>query len=125
MNHTGVLASGDTDVTQYTWDADSRLVQVTELRDLSAVRATQIVVYLYDAEGRWIGENIENGAGVVTHETRFVYDGNQIVLQFDENRRRSEMTTRRPFPSLPLGTGGGPDVVRRTVVPSLFGRGSG
>src|SRR3974390_1908079 len=33
----------------------------------------------------WIGENIENGAGVVTHETRFVYDGNQIVLQFDSS----------------------------------------
>src|SRR3974390_2208428 len=33
----------------------------------------------------WIGENIENGSGVITHETRFVYDGNQIVLQFDTN----------------------------------------
>ena len=29
VNHTGVLQSGDTDVTQYTWDADNRLVQVT------------------------------------------------------------------------------------------------
>jgi RHS repeat-associated protein len=38
---------------------------------------------LYDVENRWIGEDIENGAGVVQHETRFVYDGNQIVLQFD------------------------------------------
>ena len=55
-------------------------------------RAHADVVYLYDAEGRWIGENIENGSGVVTHETRFVYDGNQIVLQFDENRQRLQMT---------------------------------
>jgi hypothetical protein len=38
-----------------------------------------------DAEERWIGENIENGSGVVTHETRFVYNGNEIVLQFDES----------------------------------------
>ena len=43
------------------------------------------MVYLYDADGRWLGENIENGTGVVTHETRFVYDGDQIVLQFDED----------------------------------------
>ena len=42
-----------------------------------------MVDYLYDAEGRWMGENVENGAGAITHETRFVYDGNQIVLQFD------------------------------------------
>ena len=30
VNHTGVLQAGDTDVTQYTWDADNRLVQVTD-----------------------------------------------------------------------------------------------
>ena len=81
VNHTGVLSTGDTDVTQYTWDADSRLVQVTTSATYGAV--AQTVVYLYDAEGRWIGENIENGAGAVTQETRFVYDGDQIVLQFD------------------------------------------
>ena len=37
--------------------------------------------YIYDVENRWIGENIcGNG---VEHETRFAYDGNQIVLEFD------------------------------------------
>ena len=84
VHHTGVLSAGDTNVTQYTWDADKRLVEVTT----SAVAGgpvMQVVVYLYDAEERWLGENIENGSGVVTHETRFVYDGNQIVLQFDES----------------------------------------
>ena len=84
VNHTGVLQAGDTDVTQYTWDADNRLVEVTTAATYGGA-LTQTVVYLYDAEGRWIGENIENGSGVVTHETRFVYDGNQIVLQFDAN----------------------------------------
>ncbi len=82
-NHTGVLQSGDTNATQYVWDAGGRLVQVTQSETFGT--PTQIVTYLYDAEGRWIGENIANGSGVVTHETRFVYDGNQIVLQFDEN----------------------------------------
>jgi len=81
-NHTGVLQSGDTEITQYTWDAGGRLVQVTTSATYSSA-VTQTVAYLYDAEGRWIGENIANGSGVVTHETRFVYNGSQIVLQFD------------------------------------------
>ncbi len=84
VNHTGVLQAGDTDVTQYSWNADSRLVQVTTSATYGGP-ITQTVVYLYDAEGRWVGENIENGSGVVVHQTRYVYDGNQIVLQFDTN----------------------------------------
>ena len=91
-NHNGVLESGDTGVTQYTWDADNRLVQVTH-RATYGGTPTQMVVYLYDAEGRWIGENIENGSGVITHETRFVYDGNQIVLQFDEDLSAAAVRT--------------------------------
>ena len=48
---------------------------------------TQVVHYLYDAEGRWIGENVLNGSGdgQIDHETRFVYDGNQIVLDLDRD----------------------------------------
>ena len=95
VNHTGVLAAGDTNVTQYTWNADSQLMEVTTSATYGGP-VTQTVDYLYDAEGRWIGENIlsplppgegqgEGGSGVITHETRFVYDGNQIVLQFDED----------------------------------------
>ena len=45
-----------------------------------------MVDYVYDAENRWIGENIDSsGDGVIDHETRFVYDGDQIVLQFDKS----------------------------------------
>ncbi len=84
VHDTGVLAAGDTGLTQYTWDAGNRLVRVTTSASYGGT-PTQTVVYLYDAEGRWIGENVENASGLVTHETRFVYDGNQIVLQFDEN----------------------------------------
>ena len=41
-----------------------------------------MVDYLYDAESRWIGENVLSGSGVVENQERFVYDGNQIVLEF-------------------------------------------
>ena len=34
-------------------------------------------------ENRWIGENIFTSGG--EHETRFAYDGNQIVLEFDKD----------------------------------------
>ena len=34
-------------------------------------------------------KNICNGAGVIDHETRFAYDGNQIILQFDKDCDRS------------------------------------
>ena len=39
--------------------------------------------YLYDVENRWIGENIFTSSG--EHETRFAYDGDQIVLEFDKD----------------------------------------
>jgi RHS repeat-associated protein len=60
------------------------LIQVTDRASVGGA-PTQIIAYLYDVENRWIGENIESGAGVIQHETRFVYDGNQIVLQFDKD----------------------------------------
>jgi RHS repeat-associated protein len=51
-----------------------------------AGQPTEIIDYLYDTENRWIGENIISGiARHVVHETRFAYDGDQIILQFDEN----------------------------------------
>ena len=41
---------------------------------------------LSDAENRWIGESIDsNGDGQIDHETRFAYDGNQIVLESDKH----------------------------------------
>jgi RHS repeat-associated protein len=61
------------------------LIQVTDRASVGGA-PTQIIMYLYDVENRWIGEDIDgNGDGVVQHETRFVYDGNQIVLQFDKD----------------------------------------
>ena len=39
------------------------------------------VTYVYDAFNRWIGETVTTGG--TTTQTRFVYDGNQIVMQFE------------------------------------------
>ena len=44
---------------------------------------TKTVTYIYDAFNRWIGETVDR-AGQAVQQTRFVYDGNQIVLQFDK-----------------------------------------
>jgi len=88
VNEDGLLGSGDTSITQYAWDARNRLVEVRDYTDyatLSGNLPTQVVDYLYDVEDRWIGENIDSdGDGAVDHQTRFAYDGNQIVLQFDK-----------------------------------------
>ena len=83
-NHDGVLDSGDTDITQYTWDNRNRLVEVTNYATFGGT-PTQVVDEVYDVENRWIGEKVDsNGDGVVDHQTRFAYDGNQIVVQFDK-----------------------------------------
>ena len=84
-NHDGVLDTGDTNITQYTWDNRNRLVEVTDRASFGG-EPTQIVDYSYDAENRWVGEAIDsNGDGVVDHQLRFAYDGNQIVLEFEKD----------------------------------------
>jgi len=81
----GVLDAGDTDVTEYTWDNRNRLVKVTDYATFGG-DAVQIVGYSYDVQNRWIGETVDSdGDGDVDHATRFVYDGQQIVLQFEGN----------------------------------------
>ena len=85
VNNDGVLDSGDTNVTEYTWDVRNRLSEVKTFATAGG-SPTAVVDYLYDAENRWIGENIDStGDGQIDHETRFVYDGDQIVLQFDKD----------------------------------------
>jgi YD repeat-containing protein len=85
VDEDGVLDSGDTDITQYTWDNRNRLVQVTD-RATFGGDAVQIVTYLYDLENRWIGKTVDSdGDGTVDYQTWFAYDGNQIVLEFDKD----------------------------------------
>jgi len=59
VNLDGVLDSGDTNVTEYKWDARNRLIEVTE-RAAFGGTATEAVDYLYDVENRWIGENVKS-----------------------------------------------------------------
>jgi RHS repeat-associated protein len=62
--------------TQYTYDAENRLVQVQELPS-GGGPATKTATYRYDALGRRIEKNVD---GVLT---RFVYDQEDILLEFD------------------------------------------
>ena len=39
--------------------------------------------YTYDAFNRWVGETLTRQRGTAT-QTRYTYDGNQIVMQFDD-----------------------------------------
>jgi RHS repeat-associated protein len=50
--------------------------------DYQSGSATQTVTYTYDVFNRWIGETVT--AGGTTTQNRYVYDGNQIVLQFQK-----------------------------------------
>ncbi len=88
-NHSGSLTTGDAEVTEYAWDNRNRLTEVSFFADYASYSGhtpTKVVDYIYDVENRWIGETIDlDGDGVIDHQTRFAYDGNQIVLQFDKD----------------------------------------
>ena len=77
----------DQSVTDYTWDNRNRLVKVVQLGNAT----DSVVEYTYDAFNRWVGETIYSAdpdtnpsTAEVVHQTRYVYDGNQIVMQFDK-----------------------------------------
>ena len=77
-------APADDYMTLYTWDYRDRLTSVTFENNTGAV--TKAVTYTYDIFNRWLGETVttySSGVGTVTEIRRFVYDNNQIVLQFD------------------------------------------
>ena len=63
-NQDGLLDSGDSDITQYAWDARNRLVEVTNRAAAAGGLPTQVVDYLYDVENRWIGETIDSNGDV-------------------------------------------------------------
>ena len=132
-NHDGVLGPGDTDITEYTWDVGGRLTAVTSYANDAAVTAhmpTQTVDYMYDVENRWVGETVWL-LGQAPQQTRFAYDGGQIVLEFQgtgsllprsgRGRPADRQQSQRP---LSLGPSG-----RSTAGPRVLcarcGRGSG
>ena len=71
-------------LTLYTWDNANRLTSVTFENNSGQV--TKTVAYLYDAFNHWIGETITipGETGDTVTQTRYVYDGNQIISQFDK-----------------------------------------
>jgi len=81
-NQNGQLDSGDTDITEYTWDHRNRLVKV-EHRPGYAAAVDKVVEYAYDYENRWVRKRLDaDGDGHTDQRRLFAYDGNQIVLDF-------------------------------------------
>jgi RHS repeat-associated protein len=76
---------GDTDVTTYSWDHRNRLVEVTHYA-ACVVPSDLVVDYAYDFVNRLVRETVDpdgtTGSEAV-EQTVFVYDGSEIVLQFE------------------------------------------
>ncbi len=66
--------------TLYTYDNRNRLTSVTFEDNNNSV--TKTVTYMYDPFNHWIGETV-SVPGQAVQQTRFVYDGSQIALEFD------------------------------------------
>ena len=78
---------GDTDITTYTWDYRNRLTVVTHFATYADYSAgtpapDQTVAYTYDVFDRLIGR-VVTAEGQTTRQTRFIYDGTQILAEFD------------------------------------------
>ena len=80
-NSNGTLDSGDTDVTEYTWDYRNRLTSATHYAAYGDTTFTQKVAYTYDVFDHMIGRVVTDSSGVT--QTRFIYDGDRVLLQFD------------------------------------------
>jgi len=79
-------STGDTDITEYTWDHRNRLVKVT-FRDSYGGAATKVVEYVYDHDDRWVAKLVnsdgDGGGQTLAVTDQYVYDGNQIIYLFD------------------------------------------
>ena len=103
-------------ITLYTWDNRNRLASVTD--ETAQGQITQTVTYQYDAANRWIGETVTtyaDGSPTSVQTTDFAYDGNQIVLQFDEASAlaRTVRCSRLPISAIATSRSGGRSVVGR------------
>ena len=77
----------DSYTTEYAWDYRNRLTTVTHYADYTAFGGNspdKTVTYTYDVFNRLVGEKVTLGNGSWTN-TVWVYDGNQVVLQFDSS----------------------------------------
>jgi RHS repeat-associated protein len=74
------IATGD--VREFTWDHRNRLVAV---RDKQAGMETQHIEYTYDIMNRRVAKSVDSDgdASTTATTTRFVYDGDNVLLEFD------------------------------------------
>ena len=82
-NSNGLIDAGEkSQITAYKWDNRDRLVKMTD-RATESGSATQVVDYVYDAFNRRIGSLYDtNGDAAVDREERYVWDGQNVVLDF-------------------------------------------
>ncbi|MHB1038490.1 MAG: RHS repeat-associated core domain-containing protein, partial [Pirellulales bacterium] len=87
LNSDGLVQSNEWFViTAYTWDYRNRLVSVVD-RPMPGLNSTQVVNYTYDVFNRLVGRTLDpdgDGGTAAIQQTAYVYDGDQILLQFDK-----------------------------------------
>ncbi|MEI8376536.1 MAG: RHS repeat-associated core domain-containing protein [Planctomycetota bacterium] len=86
VNDNKVFDGTDSDGLVYAWDAGGRLTSVTYYA-IAEGSADWKVSYYYDLQNRLVGRDLDPDANEVTDNTqrkRFVYDGDQVVLEFDK-----------------------------------------
>ncbi|MHB9004737.1 MAG: RHS repeat domain-containing protein, partial [Coriobacteriia bacterium] len=85
-NANGALDAGDSDITVHGWDYRNRLVSVTHYASYGAA-SDWVVEYAYDYANRLVKRTLDpdgDGGTAAIHQTAFVYDGDQILLQFEK-----------------------------------------
>ncbi|MHB1036579.1 MAG: golvesin C-terminal-like domain-containing protein [Pirellulales bacterium] len=90
------LDDGDTDITEYFWDHRNRLIEVdhyANYADYDSIppEPDQVVTNAYDYQNRWIKKTVV--ANEETRQTAFIYDGNEMALQFDRDDADSILAT--------------------------------
>jgi len=86
VNDNKVFDGTDSDGSVYAWDAGGRLTSVTHYA-VAEGSADWKVSYYYDLQNRLVGRDLDPDANEATDNTqrqRFVYDGDQVVLEFDK-----------------------------------------
>ena len=92
QNANGQLDSGDTDITEYTWDHRSRLVDVRHRPQYGAA-TDKIIENSYDYANRWTRKILDSdGDGTPDFRQVFAYDGSQIVLDSFKTQQSSSCT---------------------------------
>ena len=85
LTRTRISGTADDYTTEYEWDHDNRLTKLTYKNNGGTV--TKEIEYGYDLFGRRISKTIDwDGAGGGSaEEVHYIYDGDDILLAFDES----------------------------------------